>query len=66
MARTIKRHAGVDYIADEDFDYTTAIREAEDAGCRAVGCGTHDTAGHKSVNINASRIKLVARLGIPG
>ena len=32
MARTIKRHAGVDYIADEDFDYTTAIREAEDAG----------------------------------
>ena len=28
MARTTKKYGGVNYIADDDFDYTTAIGEA--------------------------------------
>lgn len=32
MARTMKNYNGVDYIADKDFDYTTAIGEAVSHG----------------------------------
>ena len=32
MARTTKKYGGVNYIADDDFDYTTAIGEAASHG----------------------------------